>query len=125
MTEPTSGVATSADAKRIAWTRQGEGPAVVMVGAVMASRARTPQPGLPAALARHFTVVTYDRRGTGESGDRPEYAVEREVEDLAAMLDLAGPGASVYGFSSGATLALLAADAGLPISRLLLLEPPP
>lgn len=124
MTETSSGTATSSDGTSIAWTRQGQGPPVVMIGAVMASRTRTPQPGLPAALARHFTVLSYDRRGTGESGDQPEYAVEREFEDLAAMLDLAGPGASVYGFSSGATLALLAAVARLPMSRLLLLEPP-
>jgi pimeloyl-ACP methyl ester carboxylesterase len=124
MSEANSGVLRSTDGTPIAWTRQGEGPPVVLVGAVMASRARSPQPGLPAAMARRFTVLTYDRRGTGESGSRPDYAVEREFEDLALLLELAGPGASVYGFSSGATLALLAALDGLPISRLLLLEPP-
>jgi pimeloyl-ACP methyl ester carboxylesterase len=124
MTPAASGVATSRDGTPIAWTRQGEGPAIVMVSAVMASRARTPQPGLPAALAQHFSVLTYDRRGTGESGTQAGYAVEREFEDLALLLELAGPNASVYGFSSGATLALLAAAAGIPIARLLLLEPP-
>lgn len=124
MTGTDSGVLTSTDGTAIAWTRQGEGPPVVLVGAVMASRARTPQPGLPAALARHFTVLTYDRRGTGESGREARYAVEREFDDLAGVLELAGPRAAVYGFSSGATLALLAAAAGLPASALLLLEPP-
>ena len=124
MTEAISGVTASTDGTAIAWTRQGEGPAIVMVSSVMASRARTPQPGLPATLARHFSVLTYDRRGTGESGSQAPYAVEREFEDLALLLELAGPDASVYGFSSGATLALLAAVEGVPISRLLLLEPP-
>lgn len=90
----------------------------------MASRARPQQPGLPAALAKRYTVFTYDRRGTGDSGAGDPYAVQREFEDLRSVLELAGPEASVYGFSSGATLALLAANDGAPIARLLLLEPP-
>lgn len=120
------GVDTSADGTRIAWTRRGEGPPVVMVSAVMACRERTPQPDLPAALAQRYTVVTYDRRGTGQSHEEPgaTYALEREFDDLAAVLEVAGPDASVYGFSSGATLALLGAAHGLPVARLLLLEPP-
>lgn len=117
-------VVHSADGTPIAWSRMGRGPAIVMIGAVMASRDRTPQPGLPAALAEHHAVFTYDRRGTGASGDTPTYAAEREYEDLQAMLTLAGPDASVYGFSSGATLALLAASHGVDVARLLLLEPP-
>ena len=120
------GVVTSADGTRIAWTRQGDGRPIVMVSPVMACRERSPQPGLPAALAEGYAVVTYDRRGTGESHEDPgvTYSVEREFDDLAAVLELAGPGASVYGFSSGATLVLLGAAHGLPIARLLLLEPP-
>ncbi|MEO7371341.1 MAG: alpha/beta hydrolase, partial [Ilumatobacteraceae bacterium] len=114
----------SADGTSIGWSRTGDGPPIVMVSPVMASRARGPQLGLPAALAEHYTVFTYDRRGTGESGETPPYAPEREFEDLQAMLELAGADASVYGFSSGATLALLAAAHGLGIARLLLLEPP-
>lgn len=121
---PQAGVATSADGTRIAWTRQGDGPAVVMVAGVMASRARPQQPGVAEALAAHATVLTYDRRGTGESGDASGYDVRRELEDLRCVLDLAGPDATVYGFSSGATLALIAAEAGLPIARLVLVEPP-
>ena len=123
MTE-TSGVATSADGTPIAWTRNGHGPTIVMVAGVMASRARPQQPGLPGALAAHYTVLTYDRRGTGDSVSNRPYAVEREFEDLQCLLDLGGPDAAVYGFSSGATLALLAAAHGVPVSRLLLVEPP-
>lgn len=121
-----AGVVASADGTQIAWTRQGDGPPVVMVSPVMACRERSPQPGLPAALAESYTVLTYDRRGTGESHEKPgaKYAVEREFDDLAAVLDLAGPDASVYGFSSGATLALLGAANGLPVTRMLLTEPP-
>lgn len=120
-----SGTATSTDGTRIGWTRRGGGPPLVMVSCVMASRARTPQPALPALLAEHFSVTTYDRRGTGTSDrGRAPYAVEREFDDLDAVLDLAGRDATVYGFSSGATLALLAAADGLPIQRLVLNEPP-
>ncbi|WP_323095366.1 alpha/beta hydrolase [Intrasporangium sp. YIM S08009] len=117
---------TSPDGTRIAWTRRGDGPPVVMVSPVMACRERSPQPDLPRALAQRYTVLTYDRRGTGESLEEPgtTYAVEREFDDLAAVLDLAGPDALVYGFSSGATLALLGAANGLPVARLLLMEPP-
>lgn len=118
------GIATSADGTRIAWTRQGAGPAIVMVHCVATSRSRTPQPGLPVALAERATVWTFDRRGTGKSGDGGEYAVEREFEDLTAVIALASGPVTVYGFSSGATLALLAAEAGVPIARLALLEPP-
>ena len=116
--------ARSVDGTLIGWSRKGDGAPIVMVGAVMASRQRTPQPALPAALAEHYTVFTYDRRGTGDSPETSTYAPEREFEDLQAVLELAGPEASVYGFSSGATLALLAAAHGAPIARLLLLEPP-
>lgn len=66
MTEVSSGGVRSADGTPIAWVRQGEGPSLVMVSAVMASRARTPQPGLPAALARHFSVLTQAVRDLGE-----------------------------------------------------------
>ena len=121
---PVTGTTTSADGTEIAWTRQGSGPDLVMIHCVATSRERTPQPTLPDALAEHFTVWTYDRRGTGASGDGGEYAVEREIEDLAAMVGLASGPVTVYGFSSGATLALLAAAGGVRIDRLTLLEPP-
>lgn len=119
-----SGVATSTDGVPIAWSRQGDGPTIVMISCVMASRTTGPQLSLPGALAEQHTVVTYDRRGTGESGTARDYSVEREFDDLTLILEIAGPGAAVYGFSSGATLALLAAAHGVEISQLLLLEPP-
>lgn len=123
--DATTGTTRSADGTEIAWTRQGAGPDLVMVHCVGVSRATTPQPTLPHALAAHFTVWSYDRRGKGRSGNTPPYAVEREFDDLAAVIALAeGSPVTVYGFSSGATLALLAADAGVPMARLALLEPP-
>lgn len=79
---------------------------------------------LAALLARDLTVLNYDRRGRGESSDTAPYAVEREVEDLAALLEAAGGTAAVYGHSSGAGLALRAAAAGLPLTHLVLHEPP-
>ena len=73
---------------------------------------------------RAFSVFTYDRRGRGASGDTAPYAVEREIEDLAAVIAAAGGSASVHGMSSGAALALKAAAAGLPITQLSVYEPP-
>jgi alpha-beta hydrolase superfamily lysophospholipase len=75
-------------------------------------------------LAAHLTVFNYDRRGRGDSTDTPPYAIEREVEDLGAVIDAAGGAAGVWGSSSGGALALIAADRGLSISKLALWEPP-
>jgi pimeloyl-ACP methyl ester carboxylesterase len=75
-------------------------------------------------LAEHFSVFNYDRRGRGDSGDTPPYAVEREVEDIDAIIDEAGGSASVYGTSSGGALALEAAASGLAITKLAMWEPP-
>lgn len=114
--------ATSADGTRIAFDRLGEGPPVVVVGGIFNDRQTTQ--ALAERLAQEVSVINYDRRGRGESGDTPPYAVEREVEDLGALIAAAGGTASVYGHSSGAGLALNAAARGLPISRLVLHEPP-
>lgn len=122
--QTSSGVVDSADGTAIAWSRTGSGPDLVMVHCVGVCRRTTPQPTLPDALAAHFTVWTYDRRGTGESGNSHTYDVQGEVADLSAVIGLADGPAIVYGFSSGATLALIAAEAGAPIQRLTLLEPP-
>jgi len=83
--------------------------------------------GAPLArfLEPHFTVFNYDRRGRGDSGDTAPYALEREIEDLDALIAQAGGSASVFGYSSGAILALRAAAQGLAIPQLALYEPPP
>lgn len=118
------GTLTSADGTTVAWSMEGSGPPLVMVDCVGVSRRTTPQPTLPAVLARHFTVIRYDRRGKGESGNTLPYVIQREFEDLQAVLALADGPVDVYGFSSGGTLSLHAAAAGLPMRRLALLEPP-
>jgi pimeloyl-ACP methyl ester carboxylesterase len=115
---------TSADGSTIAFDELGHGPPVVLVGGAFQHRAfdeRTSR--LADLLASRFTVVHYDRRGRGESGDGPRYAVEREVEDLGAIIGRLGA-AKVFGHSSGATLALDAVAAGLPITQLAVYEPP-
>jgi pimeloyl-ACP methyl ester carboxylesterase len=114
----------SSDGTAIAFDRRGDGPAVVLVGGMFQHRAidaSTAQ--LAASLAERFTVLHYDRRGRGDSGNTEPYAIEREVEDLAALVETVGS-ASVFGTSSGSFLALEAALAGVPITRLALYEPP-
>lgn len=113
----------SADGTPIAYERAGEGsPVAIMVGGAFSTRASTAGVGAP--LAQHFTVINYDRRGRGDSGDTQPYAVEREVEDLAALIDEIGGEPALFGLSSGGALALRAAAAGLPVSRLALFETP-
>ena len=114
----------SKDGTAIAYDRRGDGPALVLVDGALCSRAQGPMPELAEALANRFTVHNYDRRGRGDSGDANEYSVEREIEDLAAVIEAAGGSAYVYGSSSGAALALRAAAAGLPIEKLVAFEPP-
>jgi pimeloyl-ACP methyl ester carboxylesterase len=113
---------TSSDGTTIAFDRSGEGPAVILVCG--GSTDRSANAPLAALLAEHFTVFNYDRRGRGDSGETAPYAVEREVEDLEALISEAGGSAFVYGTSSGAALALEAAASGLPITKLALWEPP-
>src|SRR4051794_40495495 len=79
---------------------------------------------LPELLGERFTVISYDRRDRGDSGDTQPYAVEREVEDLQSLIEVAGGSAGVFGLSSGANLALAAAASGLAIAKLVLWEPP-
>jgi pimeloyl-ACP methyl ester carboxylesterase len=113
---------TSKDGTTIAYDRLGEGPAVILVSG--GSVDRNANAGLAAALASDFSVYNYDRRGRGPSGDTPPYAVEREIEDIDAVVKAAGGTANLYGSSSGAALALEATAAGIPISKLALWEPP-
>jgi pimeloyl-ACP methyl ester carboxylesterase len=117
-----SGHVTSGDGTAIAYRCSGDGPPVVLVGGAF-STAETEAP-LARLLSPRLGVLTYDRRGRGDSGDTAPYAVEREIEDLGALLAEAGGSASVYGMSSGAALVLEAAAAGLPITQLALYEPP-
>jgi pimeloyl-ACP methyl ester carboxylesterase len=112
----------SADGTGIAFDRLGDGPPVIMAAGAFNTRAAT-EP-LARALQDRFTVLNYDRRGRGDSGDKPRYAVDREIEDLGALIAAAGGSAAVFGYSSGAILVLRAAAAGLPITRLVLYEPP-
>jgi pimeloyl-ACP methyl ester carboxylesterase len=114
----------SADGTAIAYATAGQGPAVILVDGALCHRAMGPSGPLAALLAEHFTVITYDRRGRGESGDTAPYSADREVEDLAALIEAAGGSAHLYGASSGAVLALEAAAQGLPVESLALYEPP-
>jgi pimeloyl-ACP methyl ester carboxylesterase len=112
----------SSDGTTIAFDRLGVGTPVILVSG--ASTARAIHAQLAELLAGHFTVFNYDRRGRGDSGDTPPYTVQREVEDLDAVITEAGGAAAVFGNSSGAVLALHAAAAGLPLTKLALWEPP-
>src|SRR5262245_12253085 len=115
---------TAADGTTIAFDRSGSGAALVLVGGAFQHRALDPRTAqLAELLAAQLTVYHYDRRGRGDSGDTPPYAVEREIEDLAALVDDARGSASVFGMSSGANLALRAASQGVPTGRLALFEP--
>lgn len=120
----TTNKVTSKDGTTIAYDRAGEGPPVVLVDGALCSRAQGPMPDLAKELASQFTVYNYDRRGRGDSGDAEVYEVEREIEDLAAVIEAAGGSAYVYGTSSGGALVLRAAAAGLPISKLVVFEAP-
>lgn len=115
---------TSRDGTTIAVEKAGTGPALVIVDGAMCSRAFGPSEATAAAMSGDFTVYRFDRRGRGDSTDTPPYAVEREVEDLAAVITEAGGSAFVYGISSGAGIALEAAATGAPITKLALFEPP-
>lgn len=113
---------TSADGTSIAYEQSGDGPPLIVTGGALQDR----RSALPLAeqLAPHFRVVRYDRRGRGDSGDTWPYDVAREVEDLQALVRKIGGAPSVFGMSSGGVLALRAAAAGVPASRLALYEPP-
>jgi pimeloyl-ACP methyl ester carboxylesterase len=115
----------SKDATRIAFDQSGKGPALILVTGALGTRSHMTPNSMADMLSKHFTVIDYDRRGRGDSGDTPPYAVQREIEDIEALIDGAGGSAFLFGNSSGAILALEAARA-LPnkVKRLALYEPP-
>jgi pimeloyl-ACP methyl ester carboxylesterase len=113
---------TSKDGTTIGFDRLGQGPPVVLVCG--GSVDRMADAAIAQTLSSDFTVLNYDRRGRGPSGDTPPYAIEREVEDIEAVIEAAGGSANLFGSSSGAALALVAAAAGLPVTKLALWEPP-
>lgn len=114
---------TSRDGTLIAFERLGSGPALILVTGALGTRGSHQQ--MAALLAEAFTVFNYDRRGRGDSGDTAPYAVEREIEDIAAVIAAAGGTIYLYGISSGAILTVEAA-ATLPdkVTKLVLYEPP-
>jgi pimeloyl-ACP methyl ester carboxylesterase len=111
---------TSKDGTPIAYDRRGRGPAVILTGGFD----RTENAPLAEELAACFTVYDYDQRGRGDSGDTLPYAVQREIEDLDALITVAGGSGHVYGVSAGGALALEAAAAGVAINRLAVYEVP-
>jgi pimeloyl-ACP methyl ester carboxylesterase len=115
---------TSADGTPIAFVREGSGPALILVDGAMCYSTNGPMPALAARLTDHFTVYRYDRRGRGASGDTLPYAVDREIEDLVALVAHAGGSAFACGISSGGALVLRSAAAGVPWRRLALFEVP-
>ena len=116
---------TSVDGTVIAFSSTGGGPPVIVVDGIMCSRGLGPSAALAKELAaRGHTVVTYDRRGRGGSGDRAPWTARREVEDISALVDAAGGTAALLGISSGAVLALDAAAALPGVTRVVAFEPP-
>jgi pimeloyl-ACP methyl ester carboxylesterase len=119
-------VVTSGDGTAIAYDKQGSGPALVVVDGALTTRRSDAKAELVELLAPRLTVLTYDRRGRGDSGDTQPYSVEREIEDVAAMIGEAGGSAALYGHSSGACLAMEAAVAlgARQVTRLAMYEAP-
>jgi len=116
---------TSKDGTQIAYDKRGEGPAVILVDGALCYCSFGPMPRLSELLSPHFTVYNYDRRGRGDSGDTQPYALEREIEDIEALIHEAGGSAFVFGTSSGACLALEAASKlGGVFKKLALYEAP-
>lgn len=119
---------TSKDGTSIAFDKTGQGPALVLVGGAFEQRAMESETAKLFALplmAQHFTMYHYDRRGRGDSTDTQPYAVEREIEDVEAIINEAGGSAFLVGISSGAALAMQAAAAlGTKVKKLAMYEPP-
>ncbi len=120
--------ATSQDGTKIAFDREGAGPAVILVNGALGDRALDRKFKqmivISELLSPQFTVINYDRRGRGESGESGPFAIEREIEDIAALIGAVGGRASLFGFSSGGALALRAAGAGIGVTQVAVYEAP-
>jgi pimeloyl-ACP methyl ester carboxylesterase len=114
----------SKDGTSIAYDKKGQGPALLLIDGALCYRASGPMEPLAQLLKDHFTVYTYDRRGRGESGNTLPYDVQREIEDIEALIEVAGGSVYVYGISSGAALALEAANQLKGIKKLAVYEAP-
>jgi pimeloyl-ACP methyl ester carboxylesterase len=116
---------TSPDGTTIAYDKSGAGPALILVDGALSVHSSGGKSELAKLFAPHFTVYGYDRRGRGASGDTLPYAVDREIEDIEALIDAAGGSAFLYGHSSGGTLAMQAAvRLGGNVSKIAIYEPP-
>ena len=115
----------SKDGTEIAYDKVGSGPALIVVTGATQFRAFDSSLAVLAGLLKdRFTVITYDRRGRGESGNTLPFSPQREIEDIAVLVEATGGRASLLGYSSGAVVALEAAVAGLPIDKVIMYEPP-
>jgi pimeloyl-ACP methyl ester carboxylesterase len=117
-------IVTSADGTKIGYETVGSGPALILVDGAMCYRDFGPARGLAKELQDTYTVYLYDRRGRGESGNTLPWSPQREIEDLAALLDAAGGSAYLFGCSSGAVLAADAANQLAGFTKVALYEPP-
>src|SRR3954451_12537928 len=115
---------TSADGTRIAYDRYGEGPALILVGGALGYRKFEKFEEIATALSEHCTVINYDRRGRGDSGEAGPASVEHEADDIAALIDAVGGRASLWGWSSGGAAALRAAAADVGVEKLAVYETP-
>lgn len=115
---------TSRDDTRIAYDVSGSGASVILVDGAFGNRGFGPMSELARRLSQRFKVYQYDRRSRGESGMSTDYRMEREFEDIAALIEVAGGPVHLFGTSSGAALAMQAAASGLPLASLALHEPP-
>ncbi len=123
--ETTMNTLSSHDGTTIAYDKQGEGPALILVDGALTVHSSGSGSELAKLLAPHFTVYGFDRRGRGESGDTLPYAVDREIDDIEALIDRAGGSAFLYGHSSGGPLAMRAAiSLGSKVSKIAMYEPP-
>jgi pimeloyl-ACP methyl ester carboxylesterase len=118
------GTVRSSDEVPIAFERTGDGPPLIIVDGAIAYREVGPSGKLARELSHRFTVYRYDRRGRGQSGDTSTYSIGREIDDIQALIERAGAPASLVGLSSGAVLALDAANQGLAVTKVVAYEAP-